>query len=325
MLIIDAKTVRELCPMEEAISAMRGAFESLAQNQVNQPLRLMARLSVDNTLALMPAEIRGEALGVKFGTIFPGNAAVGRPQHCLLVAMFDTTDGRLTAVIDGSELTAIRTAATSALATDILAKKEATALGVLGAGIQAKAHLNAMVAVRPITTAQIWSRQAENAAALAGWAERELGIACRSVADPALACMATIVCTTTSSPEPLVTADMIAPGTHINAIGASFPQHRELAADVVSVASVFVDSREAALVEAGDLLLAQAEGRFGMEAIRGDLGNLVLGKHPGRCSDSEITLFKSVGLALQDIQMGAVVEARARQTATAGLEIPFSA
>lgn len=323
MLIIDADTVRALCPMDQAISVMRGAFENLARCQVVQPPRLMTPVSAENLLALMPAGIPGETLGVKLGTIFPGNPAAGRPPHCLIVAMFDIGDGRLTSVIDGAEITAIRTAATSALATDILAPADAASLGILGAGVQARAHLRAMVAVRPITTARIWSRRPESAAALAGWAERELGIACRAVPDPGTACQVGILCTATSSPEPLVTADMVAPGTHINAVGASFAAYRELAADVVAAAAVFVDSREAAAREAGDLLLAAAEGRFNMAAICGDLGELILKKRVDQSSDAQTTLFKSVGLAIQDIHLGAAVEARARETGTAGPEILF--
>jgi ornithine cyclodeaminase len=271
----------------------------------------------------MPAEVVGESIGVKLGTIFPGNAALGRPSLNLLVAMFDVRDGRLTALIDGGELTAIRTAAASAVATDILARPDSSTLAVLGAGVQARAHLRAMAAVRKITTARVWNRSPAGAAALADWAAAELDLDCQPVSDPAAAVAGSdILCTTTGSNEPIVTADMLPPGVHVNAVGSSFPHHRELSADAVAAASVFVDSHDAARKEAGDLLLAAADGVFDLGRVRGELGELLLGRCAGRESDTEITLFKSVGTAVQDVQSGAVIEALARESAAA-TEIPL--
>ncbi|TCO61173.1 ornithine cyclodeaminase family protein [Actinocrispum wychmicini] len=326
MLIIDAETVRTLYTMDRAIAAMRLAFVRLAEGQVTQPPRLMAALSRQNTLALMPAEVIGESLGVKLVTIFPGNVAAQRSPHSLLVTMFDANDGRLTSIIDGAELTAIRTAATSAVATDLLARPDSTTLAVLGAGVQARAHLRAMAAVRPIATARVWSRRPERAAEVATWAAAELDLDCRPAPDPATAMAgADILCTATASSEPIVTAAMLGPGIHINAVGASFPSHRELSGAAVAAASVFVDSHEAARREAGDLVLAAADGNFDLDRIRGELGDLLLDRCAGRRSDLEITLFKSVGAAIQDVQSGAAVEALARSAGAAVVEIPIGA
>jgi ornithine cyclodeaminase len=313
--------------MERAMAAMRRAFVRLTEQRVVQPPRLMAPLSGGkNTLALMPAEVVGESLGVKIATIFPGNTARGGSPHSLLIAMFDPEDGRLTAIIDGAELTAIRTAAASAVATDLLAGPDSGVLAVLGAGVQARAHLRAMTAVRPIKEARVWSRRPEAALGLADWAERELGLICRPLPDPAAAVAgADILCTTTAAREPLVSAWMLPPGIHVNAVGASFPTRRELAADAVAAASVYVDSREAAHREAGDLLLAAADGAYHPDALRGELGELLLGRCAGRESESEITLFKSVGVAVQDVESGAAVEALVREAGhPAAVEIPFN-
>jgi ornithine cyclodeaminase len=222
--------------------------------------------------------------------------------------MFDAKDGRVTAMIDGDELTAIRTAAASALATDLLARPESSTLAVLGAGVQARAHLRGMAAVRKITTGRIWNRSPDRAAALAEWATSELHLDCRPAADPSEALDgADILCTTTGASAPIVTAGMLPPGIHVNAVGSSFASDRELDGRAVAAASVFVDSRASARQEAGDLVLAAADGDFDLDDIRAELGELVLGRHAGRTSDTEITLFKSVGAAVQDVQSGAAI------------------
>lgn len=308
MIVIDAGSVRRLFPLAAAVAVLREAFQAYSAGRVVQPLRQMIPIPPDRVFAVMPAQVLSEAgdevraFGLKALSINPGNAARQLPVHAGQILVFDPDTGVVLAAVDAVEVTALRTAAASAVATDLLAAPEAGRLAVLGAGVQARSHLRAICAIRPITEVSIWNRNQDRAAALADWARERLSVTVRVVADPAAALRgAQVVCTVTASTEPLVTADLLEPGMHLNAVGSSFAGKRELDGAAVGRCTVVVDSLASARAEAGDLLLAEAEGAFELAQVRGEVGQLLLGSVPGRQDPAEITLFKSLGLAVQDV------------------------
>ncbi|MFI7385091.1 ornithine cyclodeaminase family protein [Streptomyces sp. NPDC049813] len=319
MLLIDRATVRELYPVERALPVIAEAMRRYSGGQVDQPLRTILRPEKDTgLLGTMPGFVAGEDLagyGLKAMVLKPENPARGLDLHIGVVLVYDPGTGAPLAMMDAGAVTAVRTAAASAVATQALARPDAGDLAMLGSGVQARSHLEAMRLVRPVRRVRVWSRTPEHADAYRDWAARELDLEVEPVATPALALAgADLVCTTTASKEPLVDAGDLAPGVHVNAVGASFLDHRELSSRAVAAASFFADSRASALAESGDLRGPLTEGLVGPEHIRAELGEVLLGKEPGRRSDEEITLFKSLGLGVQDIMSGFAVaeEAAAR-------------
>lgn len=296
--------------MRECIDVMTDAFHALARGDAVLPLRQVVRLpDSKNLLALMPAALgpggparHGPALGAKIITVFPGNDATPYDSHMGVVLLFDTELGRLLAIMDASSITAIRTAAVSGLATRLLARRDAADLAILGAGVQAMTHLEAMRCVRPITRIRVWSRTSERASAFAMRAGKRFGVRIE-VCDSARAAVtgASIICTVTASREPVLEGAWLAEGAHVNAVGASLPTARELDSEAVRRARLFVDRRESALAEAGDFLIPRAEGVIDDTHLRGELAELVTGAVPGRESPSDITVFKSLGVAIEDL------------------------
>ncbi|MFE9402178.1 ornithine cyclodeaminase family protein [Streptomyces sp. NPDC006530] len=308
MLIIDGPTVQRLYPMKDAVARMREAFTALGSDQVQQPLRKVLRMPGNRAFAVMPAQVSDPAavtttaFGVKTITVTPQNSERGLEVHNGLVLVFEPETGVPAAAVEAGSVTAIRTAAASAVATDLLAVPEAGTVAVLGTGVQARAHIEAMAAVRPVHTVRVWGRRPDRAKALADWAAGRLGVeasAHEQIEEATLG--AEIICTTTASTEPVLFAAAVSPGAHINAVGASFPHARELDDAVVEGASVFVDRRESALNESGDLLAPLHAGRIGEDHIKGEIGELLVGRSTGRTSPDEITLFESLGLAVQDV------------------------
>lgn len=328
MLVLDAGAVRALYPMKESIELMRSALRLFSSENVVQPQRLMLRTPGGDAYAVMPAYVSPSAdaphagFGIKIIAVKPGNPRIGLPVNSGLVMVFDERTGRPEALLDGAVITAVRTAAVSAVATDLLARPDAATLAILGAGVQARSHLEAMAAVRPLSGARIWSRTAGHALALAE-SVRDLpfpvGVA-SSVTEAAEG--ADIICTVTGSAEPVLEDRHVARGAHINAVGSSFPDKRELTAELVARCSVFVDSRSAALVEAGDLRVPIAQGSPAPADISAEVGELLLGRSPGRRSPGETTLFKSLGLAIEDTISGHQIARRARELG-AGQKVPF--
>ena len=303
--VLDAAAVARLLPMRECIGAMERAFRALAAGQTVQPLRLVVRLpDGSGALYCMPALLgHGEdgALAVKLITLFPGNARTDRETHQGVIVLFDASHGGVRALIDGASVTAIRTAAVSGLATRLLARPDASVLAMLGAGVQAGSHLEAMLAVRPIRQLRVWSRTARHAREFAEAAFERHGVDVATEASPESAVRdAHIVCTVTAAADPVVRGEWVAPGTHINAVGASTAGTRELDTALVLRSRVFVDSRTSALAEAGDLLIPIAEGALTDGHIRGELAELVSGRVAGRTNEEEITIFESLGLAIED-------------------------
>ncbi|MDB4899218.1 MAG: ocd, partial [Gemmatimonadetes bacterium] len=314
VLILDQADVTALLPLDVCIAAMRDAFAALARGDVTMPLRQMLRLPDDaGVLGAMPAyDASTGALGIKVLTA-PARPHAGLDSHQGAVLLFDRHTGVLDALVDATAITALRTAAVSAVATDLLARPDADDLAMLGAGTQAATHLEAMRLVRPLRRVRVWSRSLERAHSFARDASRRFGCdveAMSSVRD-ALA-GAGIVCTTTASRTPIVERQWLAAGAHVNAVGSSAPTARELDTRTVVDASLFVDRRESALREAGDFLIPLGEGAVTPAHIRAELGELVIGAHPGRTSATELTLFKSLGLGLEDVAAARVAVARAR-------------
>ncbi|WP_329499913.1 ornithine cyclodeaminase family protein [Kitasatospora herbaricolor] len=319
MLLIDRATVREVYPMKRAVEVMAEAMRRYSGGLVDQPLRTILRPERDSgLLGTMPGFVAGGELagyGLKAMVLKPENPARGLDLHIGIVMVFDPDTGAPLALMDAGAVTAVRTAAVSAVATDALARPDAGDLAVLGSGVQARSHLEAMALVRPLRRVRVWSRTPANAEAYRRWAAEELGIEVELAAGPAEALSgADLVCTTTATREPVVQAEDLAPGVHLNAAGASFADHRELSSQAVARASFFVDSRRSAVAESGDLQAPIAEGLVGPDHVLAELGEVLLGTHQGRRSAEEITVYKSLGLGVQDIMSGfAIAEAAAAQ------------
>jgi ornithine cyclodeaminase/alanine dehydrogenase-like protein (mu-crystallin family) len=322
VLVLGETDVARLLPMEECIEAMAEALAALQRGEMEQPLRFVVRpAEAAGLMGLMPAyRSRPEAAyGLKAVCVFPGNPARGLDAHQGAVLLFDDETGVLRAAVNASAITAIRTAAVSAVATRLLAREDARVLAVLGAGVQARSHLQAMAAVRNFERARIWSRTPGRAAALAAAAEVPFPVEPAPSAEEAIR-EADVVCTTTSSPEPVVRRGWLTAGAHLNAVGSSIPTTRELDTETMAAASLFVDRRESTLNESGDFLFAQREGAIGPEHIRAELGELLTRAAAGRTSAEELTVFNSLGLAVEDLAAVEHVYRRAREEG-AGTEV----
>ncbi|HEX3145716.1 MAG TPA: ornithine cyclodeaminase family protein [Pyrinomonadaceae bacterium] len=305
VLILDEEDVQRLLPMNECIDVMERAFVALARGEVEQPLRTIFRPPhVKGVMALMPTFRGGEAplFGLKAICVFPGNAAIGKDAHQGSVILFDGVTGELRAIANASAITAIRTAAVSGLATKILAKPDASSLAIIGAGVQARVHLDAIACVRQLHRVRVAAGTKHSAARFAHSMKSHVECEIEPVDGPEDAVReADIIVTATTSREPVVRRDWIEPGAHINAIGTFSPKAREIDTATMTSSSIFVDRRESAFNEAGDYLIAAAEGAIGPENILAELGEVLIGKHPGRRSADEITIFKSLGLAMEDL------------------------
>jgi alanine dehydrogenase len=320
VLVLSAEDVAKLLPMRECIGVMREALAALARGQALVPLRLVMRMpDATGFLGLMPGYIAPAggatgALGMKAVSVFPGNASRGIDTHQGAVLLFEADTGRLSALMDGATITAIRTAAVSGVATDLLARPEAEELAILGAGVQARTHLEAIATVRRLKRTRVWSRNPDHARALVEEERKKVDAVLEAVASAEAAVRdADIVATVTASPEPVVQRSWLKPGAHINAVGSSIPSTRELDTATVAAARLFVDRRESALNEAGDVLIPMREGAIKPEHIVAELGEVIIGKDPGRRSASELTLFKSLGLSVEDVASAAYVAKRARE------------
>jgi len=305
ILVLDNRQIHELLPMTECIELMADALAALARGEVYQPLRTIVRPpQARGLLGLMPAYRTGEqgAFGLKAICVFPENPAKGKDAHQGAVMLFSRETGELLALMNASEITAIRTAAVSAVATRLLAREDAQQLGIIGAGVQARTHLEALAAVRTITRACVAARNIEHAQQLVREMQPSVTFPIEAVGTNEEAVRdADVIVTATSSLEPVINNDWISPGAHINAIGTHSPNSREIDSAAMAAARIFTDRRESALNEAGDYLLAAKEGLVTPQSILGEIGELLIGTKTGRTSATEITLFKSLGLAIEDI------------------------
>ncbi len=324
-LVLGESDVRAVLSMEDAIALMANALRAFSTGGVVQPVRLAMLVEPSaGYLGLMPAYLRvQETMGAKAVTFYPNNAARDLPTHLAVVLLWDSKTGDLLAIMDGRLITEVRTAAASAAATQVLARRDAHTLAILGAGVQARSHLDAMPLVRPVRQVRVWSRTQASVQRLIGEVQPRAGVrltACPTAEEAVRG--ADIIVTATSATTPVVRGKWIAEGAHINAVGAPRPDWRELDSDAVQRARVFVDSRAGALAEAGDLLLPVAEGTITHEHIRGEIGEVLAGKLPGRTGEREVTLFKSLGMAVEDVATAHYVYVRARERGV-GQEISF--
>ena len=315
-LLLGEADLKRVLDMRDLIPAMRDALAHFSRGDVVQPVRPTLKIEpAGGYYSTMPAYLRDErggALGMKSVTFFPGNAGGPFPTHLATVLLLDAATGALVALLDGRLITEMRTAAVTALAVDLLARRRAARLAILGSGVQARSHLEAVALVRAPAAVVVWSRDPAHAAAFA----REMAGAVRighATAPTVREAMrgAEIVVAVTAAREPITDAAWLEPGMHLCAVGSSAPDMRELDAATVARSRVFVDSRASAEVEAGDLILARQEGRIGAGHVVAELGEVAAGA-PGRRSDGEITLFKSLGLAVEDVVTARLAVARAK-------------
>jgi ornithine cyclodeaminase len=302
VLVVSEHEVESILTMRECIEVMEQTLISLARGEVHQPLRNVIRApGAPGFLGLMPS-YRGGATplyALKEVCVFPGNPARGLDTHLGAVLLHSGETGQLLAVINASAITAIRTAAVSAVATRSLARKDATKLAIIGAGVQARSHLEAIPLVRKIESIDVFSRTREKVAQLPGCAVAE------TVEDAVRD--ADIIVTATSSKEPVLRREWIKRGAHINAVGSSIANARELDSATMAASSLFVDRRESTINESGDYLFALREGVIKDDHIRAEIGEVLIGAAPGRTSNDEITLFKSLGLAVEDLAAAAFI------------------
>jgi ornithine cyclodeaminase len=302
--VISQADVERLLPMAECVDLMADALATLARGDAVLPLRSMVWLpDRSGMIGLMPGYLGSPArFGLKIVSIFPGNHGTGYDSHQGAVLLFDPQVGSPLAVIDASAITAIRTAAVSGVATRVLARPDAGDLAILGSGVQAATHLEAMRAVRGVRRVRVWSRDPLHARRFAGReSERQqIEIEPTTTAREAVE-GADLICTTTASREPIVEGAWIAPGAHLNAVGACFATARELDTAAILRARVYVDRRESALAESGDILIPIQEGAFGEDHIVAELGDVLTRKAQGRAGARDVTLFKSLGIAIEDL------------------------
>lgn len=309
--MIDAAAVTAALSPAECIEVMENALRVFDRGDVAQPLRSVIHIpDGSGSLYTMPAFVATpRALTVKLITIFHGNEARSLPTHQGLVIVFDPVTGAPALLLDAATLTAIRTAAVSAVATRALARPDSATLAVLGTGVQARSHIAALRLIRPLRRIRIWGRSGERAALLASdIADDDLDVAVCTDAAGAVA-EADIVCTVTSAREPVLRGEWLRPGTHVNAIGASTSATREVDTAAVAMSRIFVDSIDAALTEAGDLLIPLKE--HATDAAQWTpIGAVLNGAGSGRVHDDDVTLFKSVGLAVEDAAAAAFIARR---------------
>ncbi|WP_269714810.1 ornithine cyclodeaminase family protein [Caulobacter sp. NIBR2454] len=299
--VLDAAAVRAALTYEAAIPLVRQAMIALSNGRVRQELRSFIGLGPGRTFAIMPAALDEQAVfGAKLVSVFGDGQ--GRKAHEGLVVLFNGDDGAPVCLADAGEVTAIRTAAASAAATDALARPGATRLSVLGAGRQARAHIDAIARVRPLSSVTLWGRNFDRAAALAATTTLETGVACVARADARRAVEeADIICTTTAAVDPILQGDWVAPGAHVNLVGSSGPGQAEADSVLVAKGRLVVDHRPHVLAHGGEFLRAKAAGLVDDDVIAAEIGQVFANPALGRTGDDQITVYKSLGHAAQDL------------------------
>jgi len=316
LLVLDDATIRRLLPMRDCLPLMAHALADLGRGHVEQPLRLVMRPEgLPGLMAFMPAYRVGTpgAFGVKVVGVFHDNVAQGKDAHQGAVLLFSAETGEPRAIMNASAITAIRTAAVSGVATELLALPDAGDLAIVGSGVQAKSHLEAMACARRLRRVRVAARSLQSAQRFAAEMASlsPVPIEAMPSAEAAVA-GADIVVTVTNSAEPVLRREWLKDGAHLNAVGASLPSRREVDTATMAAAWIFADRRDSLLSEAGDYILAAGEGAIGPESIRAELGEILLGQDPGRTAPDQITLFKSLGLAIEDLAAAQFLFERAR-------------
>jgi ornithine cyclodeaminase/alanine dehydrogenase-like protein (mu-crystallin family) len=314
--VIGASELRQLLPFDECVAAVEQAMRGVSAGKVLMPLRQsMPVPSADGRLAWMPGYLGDpECFGIKLLSLFPGNPKVGLSSHVGLYVLYESAHGRPIAIMEASELTAIRTAAASVVATRALARADSATLAVIGTGEEARSHVDAFQAVRPFERVIVWGRREDAALALADHARRA---GCRHVeiaaSVAAAAAEADVICTLTGSPTALLSGRDIRKGTHLCLVGASVATSREVDDDLVAMSRYFVDYRGSAMAQAGELLDAIKAGRVTESHIVGEIGEVLSGGVTGRATDDDVTVYKSLGVAAQDLVSALVVYRHAQE------------
>ena len=312
--VIAGEDVRRLLPFGDSVDAVASAMRSVSAGSTIMPLRQVMRLPGGRgALGTMPGYLGDpECFGIKLLSLFPGNPAVGLSSHLGLYMLCEAGNGRPLALMEASALTAIRTAAASVVATRALARANSSVLAIIGTGEEAHSHLEAFQAVRPFERLLVWGRNPVAARRLADRA-RELGIGSASVVPsvPQALAEADVVCTVTASPEPLLSGADVRPGTHLCLVGASIPSTREVDDACVAMSRFYVDYRASAMAQAGELLHAIGAGAVTESHVVAEIGEVLSGIRPGRGSDAEVTVYKSLGVAAQDLAAATLVYRRA--------------
>jgi ornithine cyclodeaminase/alanine dehydrogenase-like protein (mu-crystallin family) len=312
--VISGSEVRALLPYPDCVKVIEGAMKAVSAGKALMPLRQFMPLPVgDGKLAWMPGYL-GEppCFGIKILSLYPGNPAVGLSSHVGLYALYESSNGRPIAILEASALTAVRTAAASVVATRALARSDAKTLAIVGTGEEAYSHVDAFQSARPFERVLIWGRNAQGAARLAEHAAAPGRCEVEVVPDVKTAlAQADVICTVTSAPEPLLFGRDVRPGTHLCLVGSSVPTTREVDDDCVALGRFFVDYRGSALAQAGELLHAIRSGRVTEAHIVAEIGEVLSGSVPGRRSADEVTIYKSLGVAAQDLAAATLVHQRA--------------
>ena len=316
VLFLNESGVEQLLAMEACIPLMRETLETLARGDAVLPLRNMVRLpDGSGILGLMPGYLaKPESFGLKVVSVMPGNHGTPYDSHQGVVMLFGVKHGEPLAILDATAITAIRTAAVSGAATQALARADAGDLALLGSGVQARTHLPAMAAVRTLRRVRVWSRTHAHAEAFASSnraASNGVAIEVSASAEEAVR-GADLICTTTATKQPILEGRWLSAGAHINAVGACFPACRELDTEAVVRSRFYCDRRESVGSEAGDFLIPRREGAIGSDHIVGEIGEVAIGRAPGRSRPDEITLFKSLGIAVEDVAAAEHIHRRAR-------------
>jgi ornithine cyclodeaminase len=305
MLVLSAAEVHRLLAYDECADAVRAALAALARGEADQPLRTVVRpAGAAGLMALMPSYLAAESpvYALKAIVVTAANPAIGLDAHQGIVLLSSARTGEPLAVLNASALTEIRTAAVSAVATALLARPDADVLAIIGTGVQARSHLRAIAGSRPLRQVRVAGRSHAAAIQFAELMRDQTivpVVACVSAREAVAG--AGLVVTATSSAQPVLQRGWLAAGTHINAVGACIPAARELDSAVMADAALFADSRESVRSESGDFVLALADGAIGPDHIRAELGEILTGMAPGRRDDQEITVFESLGLAVEDL------------------------
>lgn len=303
-ILLTESDVTRVLTMPDLIETMESAVARFSAGEVVQPVRTVLQLGAEHAFfGVMPAFVnRPAAMGAKLVTVFTSNAARGLPTHLATIVLLDSDTGALVAILDGRYITEARTAAVSAVAVKHLARPEASTLAILGSGVQARSHVNALPHVRAFREIAVWSPQAAHRDGFVRNMQPHVTARLRDAGTAEEAVRgADVVVLATSSARPVVQNTWVGDGACVVSVGACWPTQREMDPALTARSRLFVDSRAAALVESGDVVMGIAEGRFGADHIAGELGDIALGRVPGRQSPQQVTIFKSLGMAVEDV------------------------
>jgi alanine dehydrogenase len=314
MLLLSETQVQSLIEIDELIAALERSHTQYSTGRAVMPVRLVVPLpEIQGRITSMPGYLSDDqALGMKVVTYFQNNPKQGLPAILATIMLFSADTGKMIAVMDGSYITAIRTACASAMATKVLANSQTPVLAILGAGVQARAHIRALARVRKLENIKLYSPSGASAAAIKSELASEVDAAIE-VTNSAEAAVrgADLIVTVTTAKEPILKQGWLKPGAHINAVGSHRPDLREIDGTTLACAKIVVESREAIMAECGDILLAIKEGAISQDSIHGEIGEVLACTKVGRKSADEITLYKSVGIAIQDVATANLVYSKA--------------